>query len=144
MVYISSTKASFSANLPWLGGVVSVGCLTPGSSKGCRTLHSQPKFSGTSSPNDKGGPCRSLSPDSVSSGGGALVHPPEILCTHVHGLQGAIAVGLEGDPLGRKDLGLPIPASAAVVVVEVVGTVEGIASIEVSIVVPPVVVIGTS
>ena len=53
-------------------------------------------------------------------------------------------MGLEEDPLGRKDLGLPIPALAAVVVVEVVGTVEVIANIEVSIVVPPVVVIGTS
>ena len=53
-------------------------------------------------------------------------------------------MGIEGDPLGRQDLGLPIPASAAVVVVEVVGTVEVIVSIEVSIVVPPVVVIGTS
>ena len=53
-------------------------------------------------------------------------------------------MGLEGDPLGRKSLGLPIPASGAVVVVEVVGTVEVIVSIEVSTVVPPVVVIGTS
>ena len=53
-------------------------------------------------------------------------------------------VGLEGDPLGRKDLELPVSAPAAVVVVEVVGTVEVITSIEVSIVVPPVVVIGTS
>ena len=53
-------------------------------------------------------------------------------------------VGLEGDPLGRKDLGLPISAPVAVVVVEVVGTAEVIASVEVSKVVPPVVVIGTS
>ena len=53
-------------------------------------------------------------------------------------------MGLEGDPLGRKDLGLPISASVAVVVVDVVGTVEVIASIEVSIVVPPIVVIGTA
>ena len=53
-------------------------------------------------------------------------------------------MGLEADPLGRKDLGLPISASAAVVVVEVVGTVEVIASVEVTIVVSPVVVIGTS
>ena len=52
-------------------------------------------------------------------------------------------MGLEGDPLGSKDLGLPIPASAAVVVVEVVGNGEAIVSIEVSIVVPPVAVIGT-
>ena len=134
MVCISSTKASFSASLLWLGGVVSVGCLTPGSSKGCRTLHSWPKFSGISSSADKEGPCISLSPNSISSGGGAFVHPSEILCTHIHGLQVAVVVGLEGDPLGRKDLRLSIPASVAVVVVEVVGTVEVIASIEVPIV----------
>ena len=53
-------------------------------------------------------------------------------------------VGLEGDSLGRKDLGLPIPAPAAVVGVEVVGTAEVIVSIEVSTVVPPVVEIGIS
>ena len=58
---------------------------------------------------------------------------------HVSGLQVAVIVGLEGDPLGRKGLGLPIPAPA-----EVVGTVEVIVSIVVSTVVPPVVVIGTS
>ena len=53
-------------------------------------------------------------------------------------------VGLDGDPLERKDLGLPISASMAVVVVKVVGTVEVIASVEVSKVVPLVVVMGTS
>ena len=53
-------------------------------------------------------------------------------------------MGLEGDLLGRKDLGLPILAPVAVVVVEVVGTVVVIASMEVSKVVPLVVVIGTS
>ena len=51
---------------------------------------------------------------------------------------------LEGDPLGRKDLGLPVSAPVVVVVVEVVGTVEVMAGVEVSKVVPPVVVIGTS
>ena len=121
-----------------------MGCLTPGSSKGCQSLHSCPKFSGTSSSTDEGGSCGSLSPDSVSSGGGAPVHPSKILCTHVHGLQVAVAVGLEGDPLGRKGLGLPIPAPATVVVVEVVGTVEVIVSREVSAVILPVVVLGTS
>ena len=53
-------------------------------------------------------------------------------------------MGLEGDPVGRKDLGLPISASVAVVVVEVVGTVEVIANVKVSKVVPLVVVMGTS
>ena len=53
-------------------------------------------------------------------------------------------MGLEGDPLRRKGVVHPIPAPAAVVVVEVVGTVEVIVSVEVSTVVAPVVVIGTS
>ena len=53
-------------------------------------------------------------------------------------------VGLEGDPFGRKDLGLPVSAPVVVVVVEVVGTVEVIAGVEISEVIPPVVVIGTS
>ena len=48
------------------------------------------------------------------------------------------------DPLERKDLGLPVSAPVAVVVVEVVGTVVVISSMEVSKVVPLVVVIGTS
>ena len=68
-------KASFSANLLRLGGVVSVGNLTPGSSKGCRTLHSQPKFSGTSSFTNKEGSGRLLSPELVPSGGGIFVQP---------------------------------------------------------------------
>ena len=53
-------------------------------------------------------------------------------------------MSLEGDPLGRKGLGLPIPALLVVVVVEVVGTVEVIVSIEVPTVVLPVVVNSTS
>ena len=53
-------------------------------------------------------------------------------------------VDLEGDPLGRKDQGLPASAPVAAVVVEVVGTVEVIAGVEVSKVVPLVVVVGTS
>ena len=63
---------------------------------------------------------------------------------HVHGLQVAVAVGLEREPLGRKELGLPIPTSAAVVVVEVVRTVEVVVSVKVSMVAPPVVIIGAS
>ena len=62
------------------------------------------------------------------------VHPSEILCTHVRGLQVAVAVGLEGEPLGRKGLGLPIPTLATVVVVEVARTVEVVVSVEVSMV----------
>ena len=44
-----------------------------------------------------------------------------------HGLQVAVMVGPEGDPFGRRDLGLPVSAPVVVVVVEVVGTVEVIA-----------------
>ena len=53
-------------------------------------------------------------------------------------------VGLEWDPFGIKDLGLPISAPVVVVVVEVVGTVKVIVGVEISEVVPPIVVIGTS
>ena len=53
-------------------------------------------------------------------------------------------VGLEGDPLGRKVLGLPVSAPVVVVAVEIVGTVEVMAGVEVSKVVPSVVEIGTS
>ena len=53
-------------------------------------------------------------------------------------------MGLEGDPLGRKDLGLPVPAPVVVIVVDVVGTVEVIAEVEVCEVIPPLIVIGTS
>ena len=121
-----------------------MGCLTQGNSKAYRTLHSLPKFSGISSSTDEGGTCRSLSPNLVPSRGGTPVHPLEILCTHVCGIQIAVAVGLEGEPLGRKGLGLPIPTPAAVVVVEVVRIVGVVVNIEVSMVAPQVVVIGTS
>ena len=97
----------------------------------------QPKFSGTS-PSNKEGPDRLLSPESVPSWGGTLVQHPETCCTHVHGLQVAVAVGLEGDPLGRNILGLPASVQVIVVVAEVVGIVEVMA------VVPSVVTVGTS
>ena len=58
------------------------------------------------------------------SGGGPCVYPSETHCTHVCGLQVAVMVGLEGDPLGRNVLGLPASVSAIVVVAEVVRTVE--------------------
>ena len=80
----------------------------------------------------------------MPSGGGTGIHSSEILCTHVYGLQLAVAVGLEGDPLGRKDLGLPASAPVVVVAVEVVRTLEVMAEVEVSKVVLQVVVIGTS
>ena len=53
-------------------------------------------------------------------------------------------MGLEGDPLGRRDLGLPASAAVVVVAMEVVETVEVMAGMGISKVVPPVVVVGTS
>ena len=53
-------------------------------------------------------------------------------------------VGLEGDPLGRKDPGLPPSAPVVVVALKVVGTVEVMAGVEVSKVVPTIVVVGIS
>ena len=52
-------------------------------------------------------------------------------------------MGLEGDPLGRKVLGLPASAPVVVVVAEVVGTVEVMAGVEAKVVLP-VVTVGTS
>ena len=66
----------------------------------------------------------------MPSGGGTFAQPSETLCTHVHGLQVAVAVGLEGDPLGRNILGLPASAPAIVVVAEVVGIVEVTAGVK--------------
>ena len=74
----------------------------------------------------------------MPSWGGPFVQPSETCCTHVHGLQVAVAVGLEGDPLGRNILGLP----ASVPVIGVVAEVVGIG--EVMAVVPSVVTAGTS
>ena len=53
-------------------------------------------------------------------------------------------MGLEGDPFRRKDLGLLTSAPVVAVIVEVVGTVEVIAGVKISEVIPLVVVIGTS
>ena len=69
----------------------------------------------------------------MPSGGGTFVQPSETLCTHVHGLQVAVAVGLECDLLGRN-ISIPV----IVVVAEVVGIVEVMA------VVPSVATVGTS
>ena len=99
---MSSTKASLSANLLWLGGVSSVGNLTPRISKGCKTLHSGPNSSGR--PSNTRGSNGSLSTESSSSLECSSICPSDIHCTHVQGLQVAVAVGLDGDPLGRKVL----------------------------------------
>ena len=74
----------------------------------------------------------------MPSGGGPLVQPSETHCIHICGLQVAVMVGLEGDPLGRNGLGLPASVPVIVVVVEVVGIVEVIA------VPPAAVTVGTS
>ena len=74
----------------------------------------------------------------MPSGGGTFVQPSETLCTHVHGLHVAVAVGLEGDPLGRNIQGLPASVPVILVVAEVVGIVEVMA------VVLSVVTVGTS
>ena len=52
---------------------------------------------------------------------GSFICPSKTHCTHVHGLQVAVAVGLEGDPLGRKVLGLLVSVSLTVGVAEVTG-----------------------
>ena len=98
-VCMSSTKASLSANLLWLGRVSSVGNLTPRISKGCKTLHSGPNSSGR--PSTTRGSNGSLSSEFSSSPECSSTCPSDICCTHVLGLQVAVAVGLGGDPLGR-------------------------------------------
>ena len=77
----------------------------------------------------------------MPSGGGTFVQPSETPCTHVHGLQVAVVVGLEGHPLGRNILGLPV--SVVGVMIEVVGIVEVTAGVGVKVVLP-VVTVGTS
>ena len=74
----------------------------------------------------------------MPSGGVPFVQPSETHCTHICGLQVAVTVGLEGDPLGRNILGLPTLVPVIVVVAEVVGIVEGMA------VAPSAVTAGTS
>ena len=63
----------------------------------------------------------------MPSGEGPFVQPSETCCTHMHLLQMAVTVGLEGDPLGRNILELPVSVPVIVVVAEVVGIVGGIA-----------------
>ena len=100
---------------------MSVGNLTPGISKGYRTLHSWPNSSGIPPANTYGSDGL-LSAESSPSLVGSFICPSETCCTHVHGLQIAVTVGLEGDPLGRKVLGLLV--SPSVVSVSVIGVEE--------------------
>ena len=81
------------------------GNLTPGSSKGCKTLHSCPYSSGISSGNTSIAD-RVLSFKLAFSLVGSLIYPSVICCIQVLGLQVAVAVGWDGDPSGRITLGL--------------------------------------
>ena len=60
----------------------------------------------------------------MPSGGGPFVQPSETCYTYICGLQLAVTVGLEGNPLGRNVLGLPASVPVTVVVAEAVGIVE--------------------
>ena len=59
---------------------------------------------------------------------GSLICPSEMHCTQVLGQQVAVAVGLEGDPLGKKVLGLLVLVSVASAsgISGVIGILEGI------------------
>ena len=67
---------------------------------------------------------RPLSVEWISSGAGPFICPSEIHCTHVLSLQVAVVVGLEGDPLGRKVLGLLVSVVSASGTTGVVVTTE--------------------
>ena len=99
---------------------MSVGNLTPGILKGCRTLHSHPSSSGIPSAN-KYSSDKLLSAEPVPSQEGSFICPSKTHCTHICGLQVAVTVGLEGDPLGRKVIGLLVSVSVTVGVAEVTG-----------------------
>ena len=74
----------------------------------------------------------------MPSGEGTFVQPSETCCTHICGLQVAVTVGQEGDPLRRNILGLLASVPVIVVVAEAVGIVEVMA------IVPSVATVGTS
>ena len=88
--------------------MVSVGNLTPGSSKGCKTLHSQPNSSGISSGNVSTADVL-LSLELVSSLLGSLICPSVSYCIQVLGLHVAVIVGWDVDPSGKLILGLLVP-----------------------------------
>ena len=72
---------------------------TPESQKDAKTLHSGPNSSGR--PSNTRGSNGSLSNESSYSLECSSICPSDICCTHVRGLQVAVAVGLGGDPFGR-------------------------------------------
>ena len=91
-----------------LGGGVSVGNLTPGSSKGCKTLHSQPNSSGISSGSVSTMDVL-LSLELASSLPGSAICPSVSSCIQVLGLHVAVTVGWDGDPSSKLILGLLVP-----------------------------------
>ena len=105
-----------------------MGNLTPGISKGCRTLHSWPNSSGILSASTDVS-VQPLSVEWVSSWVGSFICPSKTCCTHVLVLQVAVAVGQEGDPLGKKVLGLLVSAS----VVSASGTTGVVVTTEVDV-----------
>ena len=110
-----------------MGGVASVGNLTPGISNGCRILHSWPNSSDTLSAKTEVSVAL-LSVECISSWAGSLICLSEMCSTQVLGQQVALAVGLEGDPLGKKVLGLLVSVSGASAsgISGVIGILEGI------------------
>ena len=92
-------------------------------------LHSWPKSSGTLSAKSEVSVAL-LSVECISSWVGSLICPSEMHCTQVLGQQVAVAVGLEGDPLGKKVLGLLVSVSVASAsgISGVIGILEGIAT----------------
>ena len=69
-----------------------------------------------------------LSAEPVPSQEGSFICLSETHCTHICGLQVAVAVGLEGNPLRRKVLGLLVSVSVMVGVAEVTGVLRFIVS----------------
>ena len=80
----------------------SVGNLTPGISNGCNILHSGPNSLGR--PSITRGSKGALYSESPSSRDCSSICPFDILCSLVLGLSVAVAIGLGGDPPGRKVL----------------------------------------
>ena len=107
-------------------GMVSIGNLTPGSSKGCKTLHSWPNSSGISSGNVSTTDVL-LSLGLASSLLDSVICPSVSCCIKVLVLHVAVTVGWDGDPSGKLILQLLVPLGSTSrvtggVVVVVVGT----------------------
>ena len=120
-------------------GIVSVGNLTPGSSNGCRTLHSWPNSSGISSGSVSTMDVL-LSLELMSSLLGSVICPSVSCCIQVLGLHVAVTVGQDGNPSGKLILELLVPLGSTsrvtggvVIEVVVVIVVVGISGISTSL-----------